>query len=324
MLITNPSGMHRSFVMMHRTSGSFAHFGRRGSIVVDVQLSTRIVMGTCFSSTSATHGGGYSSSYNTFPSYTPAPSSPDQSPAPVNHGAFEGLSSRPCKVSHHCLPSNCDTLAMVPVGLYESARSHPGRPIKDRSRSAFPLIEVGGADEAHDDAFKIDNSTTVKVAGFNYIEPNNADTTHLYSTGTSQPNMPVMTDGMGVCIAVACAAERIDPTSGMRKKGAKARVFHVYPFARQDLVPGEALKSIQRYVDKTRQEQLTLRVAMHGGVPDNTSSLDTVRALRELFDRNKVRVELDQTCDNRRGDTPFGAVIRDDHSVHFITQLIAD
>ncbi|WAT14141.1 XopAF/AvrXv3 family type III secretion system effector [Xanthomonas fragariae] len=281
-------------------------------------------MGTCFSSTAATHGGGYSSSYNTFPSHSPAPSSPDQSPASFNHGAFEGLSNRPHKLSHHRLPNGDDTLAMVSVESYQSVRSHPRRAIKDRSTSVFPFIEVDDADAAHGHAFKIENSTTVKVAGFNYTEPNDAHTTHLYSTGTSRPNMPVMTDGMGACIAVACAAERIDPMSGRRTKGAKARVFHVYPFAQQDLVPAEVLKSIQRYVDKTKQEGLTLRVAMHGGLPNNTSSSDTARALRQLFDRKQVRIELDQTCDNRPGETPLGAVIRDDHSVHFITQLIAD
>ncbi|WP_057655732.1 XopAF/AvrXv3 family type III secretion system effector, partial [Xanthomonas axonopodis] len=142
-------------------------------------------------------------------------------------------------------------------------------------------------------------------------------------SGTSLPNTPVITDGMGACIAIAFAAERINPGNRRPMPGAKVRVFHVYPFARQELAPGEVINAIQRYIKKIRQEGLTLRVAMHGGLSSSESSLATANELRALFDSKQVPVEFDETCDKRAEETPLGAVINDDYSVEFITRLVA-
>ncbi len=105
--------------------------------------------------------------------------------------------------------------------------------------------------------------------------------------------------------------------------GAKVRVFHVYPFSRLELAPDEVMKAIQRHIDEIREDGLTLRVAMHGGLSDSDSSLTTASALRELFNSQQVPVEFDETCEKRMEETPLGAVINSDYSVNFITRLVA-
>ncbi|CAD0340818.1 XopAF/AvrXv3 family type III secretion system effector [Xanthomonas hortorum pv. vitians] len=280
-------------------------------------------MGNCFSQVSGAEGRTYSQAYNTPPSPEPELTFPEQHFTPVDSGPLTGLRGRPTKLSHHRLAQDGDTLVMVPVSYYQEARSHPHNQIKDRSQSAFPLIDVGGANAAQGRAFAIDHFTTVKVAGFNYNVPNDSHTTHLYSTGTSLPNIPVITDGMGACIGVAFAAERIDPRNKRPMPGAKVRVFHVYPFSRMELAPKEVMKAIQRHIDEIREDGLTLRIAMHGGLSSSDSSLATASALRALFDSQQVPVEFDETCEKRMGETPLGAVINDDYSIDFITRLVA-
>ncbi|MFL7958516.1 XopAF/AvrXv3 family type III secretion system effector [Xanthomonas vasicola] len=284
-------------------------------------------MGNCFSPISAADGRTYSQPNNLPQRLEPEPTFSEQHftpvDTPVDSGPLTGLSGRPIKLSHHRLAQDGDMLVMMPVTFYQAARSHAHNQIKDRSQSAFPLIDVESATAGQDRAFAIDHFTTVKVAGFNYNVTNDAHTTHLYSTGTSLPNTPVITDGMGACIAVAFAAERIDPSTKRPMPGAKVRVFHVYPFSRQELAPGEVMKAIQRYIDETREHGLALRVAMHGGLSDSESSIATAGALRTLFDSQQVPVEFDETCEKRIEETPLGAVINDDYSVDFITQLVA-
>ncbi|MGD3045398.1 XopAF/AvrXv3 family type III secretion system effector [Xanthomonas oryzae pv. oryzicola] len=280
-------------------------------------------MGNCFSSVSAAEGRAYRQAYDTAQSAEPELTFSEQHCTPDDSGPLTGLGGRPTNLSHHRLAQDGETLVMVPVTYYQKARSHPHSQIKDRSQSALPIIDVGGADAAQGRAFAIDHSTTVKVAGFNYNVPNDAHTTHLYSTGTSLRNTPVITDGMGACIAVAFAAERIDPRSKRPMPGAKVRVFHVYPFSRLELAPDEVMKAIQRHIDEIREDGLTLRVAMHGGLSDSDSSLTTASALRELFNSQQVPVEFDETCEKRMEETPLGAVINSDYSVNFITRLVA-
>ncbi|KLD77472.1 type III effector [Xanthomonas hyacinthi] len=213
---------------------------------------------------------------------------------------------------------------MVPVNVYQAARSHPKNAIKDRFWSAYPMMDVADADASPPPrSFDIHERTTVKVAGFNYQVRNDATTRHLYSTGTSRPDRLVVTDNMAACIAIACAAERINPGSGKRLPGAKVRVFHILPFGRQDLAPDQVLQSIAHYVKETKEQGLTLRVAMHGGDKTNPSSVDTAKELRELFLEQGIPLEFDETCENRDnvGKTPLGAVIENDHSVRFVTHL---
>lgn len=83
------------------------------------------------------------------------------------------------------------------------------------------------------------------------------------------------------------------------------------------------MKAIQRHIDEIREDGLTLRIAMHGGLSSSDSSLATASALRALFDSQQVPVEFDETCEKRMGETPLGAVINDDYSIDFITRLVA-
>jgi hypothetical protein len=219
---------------------------------------------------------------------------------------------------------------MLPPEMYQSARTHQNHPIKDRNGTvrARVRVESAGADATVPSCyrFELDKRTTVKVAGFNGLIPNDENTMHLYSTGTSQANTLVATDGMTACIAIACAAENRDPYTGNTLPGAKVRVFHLLPFAHEELMPDEVLKSIENYIEETKREGLTIRVAMHGGDRQDDSSnmsTNTAQALRNLFQEQQIDVEFDETCERRETDTPLGVVIRDDNSVQFVTQIVA-
>ncbi|MCK4120681.1 type III effector [Ralstonia solanacearum] len=253
-----------------------------------------------------------------------------ETPARSNRGVLEGLRTRstPVNVSHHGLARRGAqlTLRMLPPEAYQSTRTHQDHFIKDRSGSLFPRVRVERAmDQAayHPYRFELDRTAIVKVAGFNGLTPNTQSTGHLYSTGTSQPNTLVVTDNMTACIAIACAAENIEPATGDRLPGAKVRVFHLLPFAHEELMPDEVLMSIRNYLEDTRQEGLTIRAAMHGGDTQGDMSISTAVALRNLLHELDVALEFDETCENRATNTPLGAVIRDDHSVQFVTQIVA-
>ncbi len=293
-------------------------------------------MGNCYSGTSRTHSGRYAASYSPYPEYasasypqyaSPSPSTEHlpASPPLMEPAALEGLDRAPRKVSHHRLDRGGECLTMVSADAYQAARRRKRTAIKDREPTVFPCILVGDADAdaAQPGTIEIDNSTVVKVAGFNYLVRNDASTSHLYSTGTSKPNTPVVTADMGSCIAVACAAEKIDRDTGARLPGAKARVFHLLPFAGQGMAPHKVKASLLRYVRNTEEQDLTLRVAMHGGERDNAASIDTANQLRALFQKAHIPVEFDQTCEKRTDNTPLGAVILEDHSVQFFTHIVA-
>ncbi|MEQ7762175.1 XopAF/AvrXv3 family type III secretion system effector [Xanthomonas hortorum] len=253
-----------------------------------------------------------------------SPSSSHQ-PAASNAGAFDGLSGRPPSLSHHRLARQAGqyTLKQVSIADYQSERGHPSNSIKDRSGSLFPWVRVDGVDAGSPYSFEIDRSTTVKVAGFNSLTPNHEGTRHLYSAGTSQVKMPVITDNMSACIAVACAAERIDPYTGERMPGAKVRVFHLLPFNHEDLMPENVIASIRDYIDDVRANGLKMRVAMYGGDRDGDFSVSTAEALGRLFEDEGIPVEFNETCANRISDGLLGAVILNDNSTQFIRHLVA-
>ncbi|WP_327192083.1 XopAF/AvrXv3 family type III secretion system effector [Xanthomonas cassavae] len=261
------------------------------------------------------------------PSSSPNVTAPSShQPAASNAGAFDGLSGRPPKLSHHRLArlarlasrAGQHTLKQASIADYQSERRHPSNSIKDRSGSLFPWVRVDGVDAGSPYSFEIDSSTTVKVAGFNNLTPNHEGTRHLYSAGTSQVNMPVVTDNMTACIAVACAAERIDPYTGERMPGAKVRVFHLLPFNHEELLPENAIASIRDYIDDVRANGLTMRVAMYGGDRDGDFSVSTAEALGRLFENEGIPVEFNETCANRISDGLLGAVILNDNSTQFI------
>jgi hypothetical protein len=145
---------------------------------------------------------------------------------------------------------------------------------------------------------------------------------HLYSAGTSQINVPVVTDNMTACIAVACDAENVDADTGERMQGAQVRVFHLLPFCHEDLMPGEVLASIREYLQNARAQGLTMRVALHGGDREGDFSVSTADALKQLFADEGIPLEFDETCANRISDTLLVAVILDDNSTHFIKHLV--
>ncbi|ATV19964.1 type III effector [Pseudomonas avellanae] len=245
-------------------------------------------------------------------------------PASTSYRASDEMNERPAKFSHFQLARRGGnyTLKMVSLDAYQAGRRHSGNAIKDRSESTFPWVRVYHSKTGLDYSFQIDRTTTVKVAGFNGLTPNDEGTRHLYSAGTSQINMPVVTDNMTACIAVACAAENVDADTGERMRGAQVRVFHLLPFCHEDLVPEEVLASIRDYLQNARAQGLTMRVAMHGGDREGDFSVSTADALKQLFADEGIPLEFDETCANRTSDTLLGAVILDDNSTHFIKHLV--
>ncbi|WP_308460396.1 XopAF/AvrXv3 family type III secretion system effector [Pseudomonas syringae] len=212
---------------------------------------------------------------------------------------------------------------MVSLAAYQAERRHRGNLIKDRSQSALPWVQVYHSETGLDYSFQIDRTTTVKVAGFNYNVPNDGKTRHLYSAGTSQVNMPVITDNMSACIAVACAAENVDAGTGERRPGAKVRVFHLFPFRRENLMPKQVLASVRDYLQDIKEQGLTMRAALHGGNREGDFSVSTAEALKSLFADEGIPLEFDETCANRTSETLLGAVILNDNSTRFIKHLVA-
>ncbi|WP_081023314.1 XopAF/AvrXv3 family type III secretion system effector [Pseudomonas amygdali] len=281
-------------------------------------------MGLCVSRNS---GCGYSDSDSWGVPATPpsARAISSHQPASTSYRNSDEVDERPATFSHFQLALCGEeyTLARVSLADYQAKRRHFGNSIKDRSQSATPWVQVYHSETGLDYRFKIDRTTTVKVAGFNYSVPNDKGTRHLYSAGTSQVNMPVIAGDITACIAVACAAEKLDAGTGERMPGAKVRVFHLLPFRRQELVPEEVLASVRDYVRDTKDKGLTMRVAMHGGNSEGDFSVSTADALKKLFIDEEIPLEFDETCANRTSETLLGAVILADNSTHFIKHLVA-
>lgn len=246
-------------------------------------------------------------------------------PTLTSCGVSDEVNERPAKFSHFQLARRGEnyTLRMVSLDVYQAERRHPMNAIKDRSDSVFPWVRVYHSKAGLDKCFEIDRNTVVKVAGFNGFTPNDEGTRHLYSAGTSQINMPVITDNMTACIAVACAAENLNDDSGERMPGAQVRVFHLLPFHHEELAPEQVLESLRGYLRNVRAQGLTIRVAMHGGDRKGDFSVSTAEALKELFAGEGIPLEFDETCSNRSSGTLLGAVILDDNSAHFIKHLVA-
>ncbi|MCC4603675.1 XopAF/AvrXv3 family type III secretion system effector [Xanthomonas campestris] len=279
-------------------------------------------MGLCITKSTGGQYGGDSGSPPSSPNVT---ASSSHQPTASNAGTFDGLNGRPPTLSHHRLARRAGqyTLKQTSIADYQSERGHPGNSIKDRSGSLFPWVRVSDVDADSNYSFEIDSSTTVKVAGFNGLTPNHQGTRHLYSAGTSQVNMPVVTDNMTACIAVACAAERIDHYTGERMPGAQVRVFHLLPFNHQELMPENVIASIRDYIHDVKAKGLTMRVAMYGGDRVGDFSVSTAEALGCLFENEGIPVEFNETCANRNSEALLGAVILNDNSTQFIKHLVA-
>lgn len=101
------------------------------------------------------------------------------------------------------------------------------RPIEDYPANAYYLGKrlhpLEPAQQPTARQFVLSESHDVKVVGFN------GQGKPAATTGTSKPNELCLTDGMGPCIAIAFAAEKIGADGVSRLPGAKARVMHTQP-----------------------------------------------------------------------------------------------
>jgi hypothetical protein len=188
----------------------------------------------------------------------------------------------------------------------------PARPLEQYPLLASqlnPRLRALPADEPLSPRqFALSESHDIKGLGFNgHSRP-------AATTGTSKPNVLCVTDGMGPCIAVALGAEKLDADGTARLPGAKARVLHVHPTLPSD----ELVQTLRARVGKYQAAGLTVKAALHGGWHFNEQTAATIRST--LTDLG-VAIEFDESGDKRNGNTPLGAVVQDDHSVRFVTEL---
>ena len=183
------------------------------------------------------------------------------------------------------------------------------------------LQPLHGDQQTGERQFLLSDSHDVKAIGYNHRDKPAA------TTGTSKPNVLCVTDGMGPCIAVALGAEKLAPDGTDRLPGAKARVFHV-------TVETKGLEeTLKERVDGYKQEGLTVRAALHGGWPGMSEPM--AKGIRSTLTDLGVPIEFDESGlkRNKPGapegssqprhlfDSPLGAVVQDDHSVRFVTDL---
>jgi hypothetical protein len=179
--------------------------------------------------------------------------------------------------------------------------------------------------------FTLKHGDLVKVIG--------ASDSKVQSTGTSQKGGLCVTDNAETCIKLAGGGEKIN-ACGEKEKGAKVRVFHIYK------VDENTLEEIENYFLKLHKNGLTIKVAMHGAgrIPEtdesdqelNQQTQREVHTLRNLLCRWKITPEFDETYEKRKdydvndgsvvqfSDTPLGAIINEDNSVSFKTDIYGD
>jgi hypothetical protein len=199
----------------------------------------------------------------------------------------------------------------------QRGRTHPDRPIKDRSAmERFPaeltasrIRDLGPGELAPRRQHVLNPSRDVKAVAYNTLPGSRVAT-----TGTSQVGVPCLTDGMGPCIAVAIGGERV--VDGSPREGAKARIFYVFP----DNVDVPA--TLGAYIKRLQDDGLTVRAALHGGEEDLAKSRDKAAEIRSLLGELGVQVDFDESCERRDGrDTLLGAVVSEDNEVNFVTGL---
>lgn len=247
-------------------------------------------------------------------------------------------------VTHHLYNSFSNFLSPLSAEKSQKYRSHPERPhkLRDPAQIGFgsqvritplsekpekPLQSIIDAGRL----FILKHGQMLKVIG-----PSDAK---VQSTGTSKKGVLCITDNAETCIEFAVGGEKIK-ADGTREKGAKVRVFHIYK------VDGDTLKEMNGYFLKLHKKGLSIKVAMHGAgrMPEN-DELDRklnrqtereVQALRRFLRKWNVTPEFDETFEKREGydredgsvvqfsDTPLGAVINEDNSVSFKTDIYGD
>jgi hypothetical protein len=210
-------------------------------------------------------------------------------------------------------------LQQHPVAQYQANRSHPERPAKDRREvERFPaeltaarIKNLAPGESMGPRQFVLSPNRDVKAVAYASLPGSRPAT-----TGTSQPGVLCLTDGMGPCIAVAIGGEPGATRPGGHSERARVRVFHVFP----DNV--DVTGAIGDYVRRLQGDGLTVRAALHGGEADLYKSRSTAAAIRSLFAEQGVRVEFDESCERRDGlDTPLGAVVDEGNEVQFVTGL---
>lgn len=191
---------------------------------------------------------------------------------------------------------------------HQGSRSHPERPVKDRSTeqryepdqlaSALVRLRPGQTPGPHQ--FVLSASHPLKLVSWNqrHDQP-------PARTGTSQPNVLCLTDQLGPCIGVALGA------------GTSASVIHVYP------ANAEIGETIKKYVDRYRDRGLTVQYALLGG-DSSPASRAAVGAIRAALNRPDVSMVFDRAGDRRDGlEDMLGAVVQDDQTVRFVTELVS-
>jgi hypothetical protein len=148
-------------------------------------------------------------------------------------------------------------LEQLTLNEYQATRSHPARPIKNRSTMDFPPVELI--------KYRLNSGEKLK--------------------------------------------------HGVPSKGAKVRIFHVFPRN------ATSQHELRAYIQKLQQFGLTVKAAMHGGETTSPKSLAQASNLSALFSRMNVQVVFDETCEKREANKPLGVLIHANHAVQFVTEL---
>lgn len=236
-------------------------------------------------------------------------------------------------ISHFRFRTDLETPYFEQASLeaYQATRTHPTRPIKNRSLMEPPpadfiasRIDLKQTRASHAETLQcitrnpqsrtvtLFANSLVKMIGYNVQA---GDT--VATTGTSKLKTLCITDGMGPCIGVAIGGEKLN-LHGVPSFGAKVRVFHVFPWNLG--APAE----LRAYIEKLQGWGLSVRAAMHGGalggvIPE--ISVWQSRMLRALFLNMNVQLDMDETCERRDDCKPMGVIIDVTHAVRFVTNL---
>jgi hypothetical protein len=155
----------------------------------------------------------------------------------------------------------------------------------------------------------------LKVIGFTMDERS-----PVARTGTSRPDVPLLTTGMGPCIAVAVGAESTSVETGEQRPRAKAALYHIS--TGNDF----ANSGLREYIQDLKDRGLNVKVALIGGSNQEPSKrLD--HDIRALLDDVGIAPDsdFDRTCASRniKTDEMLGVVITPDHRIRFISELAA-
>jgi hypothetical protein len=226
------------------------------------------------------------------------------------------------KITLFCYRGNEKKFQRLSGVEYQAKRAHPERPIQ-----ALPLSykeDLIHADELRCEKilgnrdFCFEDQQRLKFIGWDQ----DADPLRAMTIGTSQKNLPCISDNFAGCIGVAIGISVIDRETGKAKEGmTKVRLFHVYDTQEATMRQIDyCLKEMQK-TKKNEKEELHIAAACYGGTSSEFSMNNAEKITDLLVYEHNVGIVFNETCAKRRSYGAFGIVIEKDNSFRFITNI---